>query len=146
VKENQNTLNYNIWSGGEYKNNLEDITYIPQEDIVKITNEYSAIGETSIQLKSTVNETKNFILSNTQYESNIRLTAKAHIRILKGNAYFRISKSDGTVVSQVLVNEGTCDEITVSGVTPSSGYYRILISTSTKDVTLYMDNISLILS
>lgn len=143
MKENQNKIDYNVWSAGEYKNSLEDITYIPPEDIIKITNEYSVIGETSIQLKSTVNETKNFILANLQYESNIGLTAKAHIRIVNGNAYFRISKSDGTIVAQVLVNEGTCGEITVSGVTPSSGYYRILISTSTEDVVLYVDNIRL---
>ena len=143
MKENQNTLDYNVWSAGEYKNSLADIAYIPPEDIIKITNEYSVIGETSIQLKSTVNETKNFMLANLQYGSNIGLTAKAHIRIVNGNAYFRMSNSYGTIVSQVLVKEGTCDEITVSGVTPSSGYYRISISTFTEDVVLYVDNIHL---
>nr|MCR5026978.1 hypothetical protein [Methanobrevibacter sp.] len=144
VKENQNQLDYNVWSAGEYKNSLEDITYIPPEDIVKTTTEYSVIGENSIHLKSTVNETKNFIITIKQFSANTTLTAKAHFRVINGDCYFRLMNSSSEIFANVLVHKGTCGEITINGVNSVTGNVRLMVTTSSDNVKLYLDNISLI--
>ena len=144
MKENQNLLGYNVWSAGEYKNSLIDMNYIPPQVVVKTTTEYSFIGENSIQLKTTSNNWQNFMLSGAKYSAGT-LTAKAHIRVVSGMARFRLVNMSNTIIAAANVSAGTCDEITINGVNTPTEQVRVMISTNSDDVLVYVDNISLTL-
>ena len=141
MKENQNTLDYNVWSAGEYKNNLEDIPYIGTTITAKTNNNYSVIGENSIHIQTSTSSGF-FIISNKQYTTNTVLTAKAHIRCLKGSVRFRIDDGGINIISSTTINENTTGDVSISGTIPSNGNWRLQLSV-TSETELYVDNICL---
>ena len=144
MKENQNQLDTNVWSAGEYKNSLENIVSIPSNVIAKTTNEYSVIGENSIHLKSTSDTTANFIMSFDQINAGVILTGKAHIRCINGNASIRlVNQSTSTVIASTNIDTSTSGEISVSGTNASAGGVRFLIRIANTGTELFIDNISL---
>ena len=144
MKENQNTLDYNVWSAGEYKNSLENIVSIPSNVIAKTTKEWSVIGENSIHIKSTSDAIANFIIYFNQFDAGTVLTGKAHIRCIKGNASIRlVNQSTSTVIASTNIDDSTLGEVTVSGTNGGAGGVRLLIRIANTDTELYIDNISL---
>lgn len=144
MKENQNTLDHNVWSAGEYKNSLENIASIPSNVIAKTTNEWSVIGENSIYIKSTSDTTANFIISVNQYNAGVILTGKAHIRCINGSASIRlVNQTSSTVIASTNIDASTLGEVSVSGTNASVGDVRFLIRIATTGTELFIDNISL---
>ncbi|WP_296862192.1 hypothetical protein [uncultured Methanobrevibacter sp.] len=148
MKDTNNLLEYNVWSAGEYKNNLEDIGYIPTTtQTVKTTKEYSIIGENSIHIKTIADNIGNFIIVNKQCDINTILTGKVHVRCTSGNASLRfVNNTSGEVISSTNISSGTLGEIIVSGTNTSLGDCRLIIRTTSKDTVLYCDNFILNLS
>lgn len=142
MKDTNNLLEYNVWSAGEYKNNLEDIGYIPTTvQTVKTTKEYSIIGENSIHIKTIADNVGNFIIVNKQCDSNTVLTGKVHVRCIKGSASLRfVNNTSGEVISSTNISSGTIGEIIVSGTNTSLGDCRFIIRTNSKDTFLFCDN------
>lgn len=144
MKENQNTLDYNVWGAGEYKNSLENIVSIPSNVIAKTTKEWSVIGENSIHIKSTSDTIAYFIISFDQFNAGTVLTGKAHIRCINGNASIRlVNQSTSIAIASTNINESTLGEVTVSGTNNSAGGVRFLIRIANADTELYIDNIRL---
>ena len=144
MKENQNQLDYNVWSAGEYKNSLENIASIPSNVIAKTTKEYSVIGENSIHIKSTSDTTANFIIRVDSYNTGAVLTGKAHIRCINGSASIRlVNQTSSTVIASTNIDASTLGEVSVSGTNASVGDVRFLIRIANKDTELFIDNISL---
>jgi len=144
VKENQNTLDYNVWSAGEYKNNLEDIYHIPDIVNANPSTVWSSIGENSIHIKSTSENIANFIISVNQYNTGTILTGKAHIRCINGSASIRlVNQTTSTVIASTNIDASTLGEVSVSGTNASVGDVRFLIRIATTGTELFIDNISL---
>ena len=51
VKENQNLLDTNLWSGGEYDNSLNNIASMEDNQKIMISNQWQSNGETSFLIK-----------------------------------------------------------------------------------------------
>lgn len=144
MKENQNTLDYNVWSAGEYKNSLENIVSIPSNVIAKTTKEYSVIGENSIHIKSTSDTIANFIISFNQFDAGTVLTGKSNIRCINGSASIRlVNQTSSTVIASTNISTSTLGEVSVSGTNESVGDVRFLIRIATTGTELFIDNISL---
>ena len=140
MKENQNSLDYNVWSAGEYENNLDGIQYIGTAITAKTTTEYSVIGENSINLQT--NDSSGFVMiTRGDYNQGTILTGKAHIRCRKGSVRFRIDDGASNIIASTTINENTVDNITISGTVPITGNWRLQLVVSA-NTELYIDNIT----
>lgn len=100
MKDTNNLLNYNIWSGGEYLQNINGLT----STIGTTSNNYSTIGENSFLLNNNTDITKVSTFENMPFEAGKTYTftgvvyTKTGCRILLltdiNNNYIQIYASD----------------------------------------------------
>lgn len=116
MKDNNNLLNYNQWSTGEYQDNTEG--YLTNA-IIQTSKEYSMIGENSLKVINNTSSTK------TTYTSPINVAS---------NKTYTLSCILFNPKSQVnVVLESNKSTYSVVSVPPSDKPQRIIVSYSTTD-------------
>ncbi|MCR5026981.1 MAG: hypothetical protein K6A34_06040 [Methanobrevibacter sp.] len=116
VKDNNNLLDYNTWSCGEYNNNPEIFNVAPNT-IRTVSTEYSNIGESSIRLTKTADSGAYSRITHTENLSNKTVIASAHIRSATQKSVLIIIEFNGSSVIQqasVDVPANTSKKVNVS--------------------------------
>ena len=144
MKENQNILDYNVWSASEYKNNLEDIYHIPDMVNANPSTIWSTIGEQSIHLTSTTNGYRGVIIKQITSTSNKTMTAECDILHQKGGTcQLRIRHPDDTLTDvNIPVNPDT-QHIKLSTPITTDGTVQVILILRINTDEMYIDNISL---
>lgn len=111
MKDTNNLLTYNVWSGTEYANNIDG--FVNTDLKIKGTNQFSSIGESSLQIiKDGPNNWCNIditslITSNGNYtfKCNIYSNSEGYVCLRQGsnlfNIYFDKSKSIQTIIGSI---------------------------------------------
>jgi len=144
VKENQNQMEHNIWSGTEYKNNLEDIDYITNTLNANQSTYWSSIGETSLHLKSTINSYQHAIFKKINVEQDTNLTVECDILHKTGeNIQLRIFQDTANFTDvDIPINNNPMHASVSSLITKSQTIHILLILRNNTDEA-YIDNIKL---
>lgn len=144
VKENQNTLDYNIWSGTEYKNNLEDIYYIPNTVKANPSTVWSSIGEQSLHLKSTTESYQLVLLKQIVLSSGTTVTAECDILHPKGGTIqLRIIQSNSSYNDVDIPVNNSPIHVSVSKLITESKTINIALILRDDDDEAYVDNVRL---
>ena len=144
MKENQNTLDYNIWSGTEYKNNLEDIYYIPNTVKANPSTVWSSIGEQSLHLTTTTDGYQAVTIKQLTSTINKTMTIECDILHQKGGTcQLRIRQSDDTLTDvNIPVNTDT-QHISLSKQITADGTVQVILILRNSTDEVYTDNICL---
>jgi len=144
VKENQNTLGYNVWSASEYKNNLEDIYYIPNTVKANPSTIWSTIGEQSLHLTTTTDGFQAVIIKQITSTSNKTLIVNCDILHQKGGTCQLRMVETGNIYTEVNipVNSDT-QHISLSKQTTVDGTVQVILILRSNTDEIYIDNISL---
>ena len=141
MKDTNNKLGYNAWSGTEYNNNTDNI-YAGNCNM-NSSNEYSVIGESS--LKITTNNSASWGFVDLQRLTGISgsCTATLDVYAPKGNILIQIYAGGARSSVTVPKNDGF-QQITLSTALPSSYEFLVIRCFPRADnVPYYLDNISL---
>ena len=139
MKDTNNLLDYNIWSGTDYKENIDRFNKTPIS-----SNEWSNIGERSLKLTRTTDEYNNYTTETSGIElpaNNYKLTAN----IYSPNAYGRIVMFTGDT-DQVVVSFSPNPNTQVVSVQASNTKCRgFRLLNDTKGQSIWLDNVSLVI-
>lgn len=121
MKDNNNLLDYNTWSAGEYENTPEIFYAAPLMSRI-CSNEWSIIGEQGIKLtKEGPSGAYGRIFYNQSF-NNKTITASATIRTYDSAAYLYVLESNGPTIVQtrnVFVPANSVSDVSVSLVSGS---------------------------
>lgn len=149
MKDNDNVLNYNIWSAGEYENNPE--IFYGNPIISRIcTNEWSIIGEQGIKLTKK-NSSESYVrIYHNQSFINKTVTASATIKTYNSAAYLYLfeANSSGFIQSRsVFVPANSVSKVNVSLVSGSNNTrFGVQFNIVEDTGSINIDNIKLIQS
>ena len=143
VKENQNALNYNVWSAGEYENNTNGIYRINENTEIITNKEYSNIGENSYRVKIISSSPGSLIVNRMSHEANKTITASLNIRAVSGNLTLRLQELSISNRTDVIVSEGSIGAFSVSHIVSSTQNVQFMIIPEGQGTLCYIDNISL---
>lgn len=137
MKDTNNLLPYNVWSGGDYDQSLSDFAHIQTSTI---TNKYSAIGENSVTLSRIgdlfwINIPLSPITTGTYIFSQYLLN--------KSNDNIRVRfYTDSTIISYVTVPPSdNWQKINLSvPISNLNGTFYIRILNNDSESTIYIDN------
>ena len=148
MKENQNELEYNLWSGGEYQNNLNNITCQQDNQKIIISKEWSAIGETSFKITRGGGTGYNWcrIKYNT---NNAKQTITATLKVYSPNAQADIWLGDvysGNDTGHSAVHVYPSEQVqtislTYTGTLPTIECYAIRVNMVYDNTWLFIDDI-----
>ena len=144
MKENQNQMDYNIWSATEYKNNLEDIYSIQDTIKANPSTKWSSIGEQSLHLTATTNSYQAVLIKQISMNNNISITAELDILHKKGgNNQLRITQADNTYTDVNIPVSANPQHISLSKQITVEGTVKIFFIMRDNSDEAYIDNISL---
>ena len=143
MKENQNALNYNVWSAGEYENNTNGIYRINENTEIITNKEYSNIGENSYRVKIISSSPGSLIVNRMSHEANKTITASLNIRAVSGNLTLRLQELSISNRTDVIVSEGSIGAFSVSHIVSSTQNVQFMIIPEGQGTLCYIDNISL---
>lgn len=146
VKDNNNLLNFNQWSCGEYNNNLNDFTLnTTQQQKNIISNDYSKIGENSLKMISS--QTADYIRIWYLTElKNKKITCKLHIKTEETiDILLREYDSNNTIISIKYTTFTGCGDVSLilNSSNTSNNKFLLQISNVPKDKIVYVDDIIL---
>lgn len=141
MKDNNNILDYNTWTAGEYEKKLPSTTYIPVNHNTNLTNDYSIIGESSIKIKSLTNDVGNMIFLEKTINANVNCYFSCNVYVVKGNATLRIFERTTSIQSSINLSEGVCGEVNINHINSAEQSVRFMITTRSDNVLLFIDNI-----
>lgn len=142
MKDTNNKLGYNTWSGTDYTNNTNN--FYAGNCNINPSNEYSIIGESS--LKITTNNSASWGFVDLQRLTGISgsCTATLDVYAPKGNILIQIY-AGGPRSSVTVPQNKDFQQITLAGTLPSSYEFVVIRCFPRADnVPYYVDNISLI--
>lgn len=137
MKDTNNLLDYNIWSGTEYTHDITGFSKTPIS-----SNEYSSIGENSLKLTRTTDDYNNYT---TEYmkslpSSNYRLT----VDVYSPQAGGRIVMFTGDT-EQVMTSFSPSPNVqSISLQANSTNFRGIRLMNDTKGQGIWFDNFSLV--
>ena len=149
MKENQNKINTNLWSGGEYNNSLNGITCEQDNQKIIISEDWSAIGETSFKITRGGGTRYNWCRFN--YPNSPNKTTTATLKIYSPNATADIrftemkSAGESVYVSTRIYPSEQIQTISLTYTTPSDdalGYF-LRIDLNNDGTVLYVDDIQI---
>lgn len=144
MKDTNNKLDYNLWSGGEYSNNITGLNR-NNDSLIIVSNDYSMIGESSLRIQRTSNTQPNtayFTITNTGSSTiTVGVDVYCPVNALEMQLY------DGSnVLSQVTVPAGpSVNNIVLSSQSDAATLYVRFRFANPKDYA-FLDNISAITS
>ena len=115
MKDNNNILDYNTWTAGEYENTPEIFYTAPMTDRI-CTNDYSSIGEQSIKLTKKADSGTYARVSYDNSIINKTVTASAMIKTNNPGELILIEFSGNNIITtnRVTIPAGSCAVFTVS--------------------------------
>ena len=144
MKENQNQINHDVWSGCEYTNTINNIQYISDGFQVNPSTLWSKIGETSIHLTTTISNAQSMMLHRQNFNQNTILTATISILHTKGELLkLRINESSNIFTEVTIPVSSSPQEISVTRQILATGYVSINIVSVSDTEEAYLDNIRL---
>lgn len=143
MKDTNNKLDYNQWSGTEYNNNTTGITSV-NNSIIESVNSWADIGECSFKItrkNSSLTTVCRMNIPNLTVGSNI--TLKLTVYTPNADTTVRLM-DDNTIISDVVVPKSdTSTIVSLSGdVTNTTLIMRVILSNNNS--YCYLDNISVI--
>lgn len=141
MKDTNNKLDYNVWSCGEYNNNLDN--FFPASDAkVIVNNEWSNIGESSLKITRTHPSygTSLFTrISDLTGTNNITATVK----IYSPNNRVRMEFYNGSTLSNVICPASpTVSTITLTA-TVDSNYVDLRLFLYAQEDYVFIDDINI---
>lgn len=143
VKDTNNLLEYNQWSGTDYTKDITGITSL-NNSIIESVNKWSDIGENSFKLTRTDNSLTTVCRMNiTNLTIGSNITLKLTTYNTNSNITIRLM-DDNTIISDVVVPKSdTSTIVSLSGdVTNTTLIMRVILSNNNS--YCYLDNISVI--
>ena len=143
VKDTNNLLEYNQWSGTDYTKDITGITSL-NNSIIESMNKWSDIGENSFKLTRTDNSLTTACRMNiTNLTIGSNITLKLTTYNTNSNITIRLM-DDNTIISDVVVPKSdTSTIVSLSGdVTNTTLIMRVILSNNNS--YCYLDNISVI--
>ena len=137
MKDTNNLLDYNIWSGTDYSNDITGFSKTPIS-----SNEYSSIGENSLKLTRTTDDYNNYT---TEYmkslpSSNYRLTVDVYSPQAGGNLVMFI----GDTVQVNVVFNSSPNVQSLSLQANNTNFRGIRLLNYTKGQSIWFDDFSLV--
>lgn len=105
MKENQNRINHNLWSGTDYENNLNGTVAYSSTLNIKLSNDWSDIGETSIRFESTKDEYQGITLYKNYVNTGDVATANITILHPTGKQFCVRLYEKSRVLTDIVVPE-----------------------------------------
>lgn len=143
MKDTNNILTFNQWSGSDYNNDLTDIYRTSTDHKISCTKEYSNLGEQSFKIISLIDGQKNFIIDRQRFDGGTVLTGTVHLRVVKGTAYIRFHELTSNDHTDVTVQEGTEAIISLSHTVSATQQVQFLVYTYKEGCVMFLDNITL---
>lgn len=137
MKDTNNLLDYNIWSGTEYTHDITGFSKTPTS-----SNEYSSIGENSLKLTRTTDDYNNYTTEhmNSLPSNNYRLTVDVYSPKSGGNLVMFTGDTDQV---NVLFNPSpNVQSLSLQANNTNFRGFRLL--NYTKGQSIWLDNISLV--
>ena len=149
MKDNDNVLNYNIWSAGEYENNPEIFYGNPITSRI-CANEWSIIGEQGIKLTKK-NSSESYVrIYHNQSFIDKTVTASATIKTYNSAAYLYLVEANSSSIIQsrsVFVPANSVSNVNVSLVSGSNNTrFGVQFNIVEDTGSINIDNIKLIQS
>ena len=144
MKDNNNLVDYQLWSGGEYATPLTNSS----GGVIKINNELSSIGENSILFTQNKNTNWGYYFSYPLTGSNVQANTTYTISfdVYCPDAMFYTKLSSGSVNTVVIINVSECLQHIELSITNNDQYDVLLqFYNNTGNSRIYMDNVNLII-
>lgn len=138
MKDTNNLLDYNIWSGTDYNNDITGFNKTPTS-----SNEYSSIGENSLKLTRTTDDYNNYSTEHMKSlpSNNYRLTVDVYSPKTSGNLVMFTGDADQV---NVLFNPSPNVQ-SLSLQANNTNFRGIRLLNYTKGQSIWLDNISLVI-
>ena len=138
MKDNNNLLDYNIWSTGEYNNNVGGFSR-NNNGVIHLSNQYSIIGENSIKLIRTSDEYPNTAnIQLTGLSSKIQLS----LDILSKNNNCEVDLYGDSVLSSVTVPQSIVSQKIILSTNTIKENVYIRFRLPNKDDYMFINNIN----
>lgn len=138
MKDNNNKLDFNQWSTGEYNNNINGFNR-NNNSIIQLSNQYSIIGENSIKLIRTSDE-----YPNTANIQLIGLSSKIQLSldILSKNNKCEVDLYGDSVLSSVTVPQSIVSQKIILSTNTIKENVYIRFRLPNKDDYMFINNIN----
>ena len=143
VKDTNNLLDYNVWSGGEYENNTTGLYRINTNTTIISSNEQSHIGEQSFKINVINDSTASLIIDRRTFEAGTSITYNFYMNCVAGSLTLRILELTSGKRTDVNISGGACGMFSLSRVVSSSQQVQLLIIPQGTGALYYIDNIGL---
>ena len=144
VKENQNRINHNLWSGTDYENNLNGTVAYSGKLNVEPSNNWSDIGETSIRYESTKDEYQGITLYKNYVNTGEVATANITILHPTGKQFYIRLYEKSEILTDIAVPENNKPiNIQISRTVTIGEELSLTIFTRKTNNKAYIDNIRL---
>ena len=137
MKDTNNLLDYNIWSGTDYNNDITGFNKTPTS-----SNEYSSIGENSLKLTRTTDDYNNYTTEHMKSlpSNNYRLTVDVYSPKATGRIVIFIGDDN-----QVMTNFGSSPNVqSILLQADNTNFRGFRLLNDTKGQSIWLDNISLV--
>ena len=141
VKDNNNLLDYNVWSGTDYQDNIGTIA--GHKTLVTSSNDYSTNGEKSFKITFTGNS---FEYINFQTITGIvNKTYTGHIKVLNigGPCTFRLINRDTNQHVDVTIPSSNNSQVLTNNIKLNDNGLLLLQINSTQNTVIYVDDMVL---
>lgn len=148
MKDTNNLLSYNVWSGSEYDGSISGFSKTSNLTLIP-SNEFSIIGECSIKGIRTA-DSSYYVDIQRLTTLSVGNTVTSTFKVYTSNTAVNValfSGNQGDISFVTVYASNLVQEISVSGVVPTnSGYIATRIQAYEKNKPFYIDDISLTVS
>ena len=140
VKDTENLFRHNVWSAGEYSNNIDGF-YESSNNIYEITKIYSDIGENSLKLINNTSSVKAYTTLSVDVEKNknYKLSASIYAPVSRVNMLIQQNGGEYNYITIYASNKPQNVSVTIN----SGDYTSLLCRWNVFTGYIYIDNIKL---
>lgn len=146
MKDTNNILDYNVWSGGEYENNTNGLYRINTNTKIISSNEQSHIGEQSFKINVIDDSIASLVIDRRTFESGTSITYNFYMNCVAGSLTLRIQELTSDKRTDVNISGSACGMFSLSRVVSSSQQVQLLLIPRGTGTSYYLDDISLTVS
>lgn len=141
MKDNENLLDYNVWSGTDYNNTITGF-YPIGNALIQSTNEFSNIGEYSYKIIRTnddVSRVLGLAINNLTEPTNLTIT----LTVYNPNNNIAFNFNDGEIISSIIIpSSSTPKRISLTAETTKNKIDFVGVLNNKQYLT-YIDNIKI---
>lgn len=138
MKDNNNLVDYNVWSGGEYNKNSTRFN-----GSIIITNKYSTMGDYCLKLENKTT-TQTLVNSTIPSPPNTQYTLKCNVYIIKGSIGVALRDNTWGHTTLWKTPNGGWEELEITYTTSSSASAIVIQFNKEANSEFYVDDICLI--